>query len=152
MKRLSVLLTVVLIKCLLMMPNAFAVPELISYQGLLNDDSGSPVNASVAVIFSLYDVDTGGVAFWSENQNIEVINGVFNVKLGSSTELDPAIFELDNLYLGIKVDSDTEMTPRQQITSSSYSMRAGESLSQLTCANKEVARFDEASDSWLCFP
>jgi len=128
------------------------VPRLISYQGVLNDETGYPVDGNVSMTFNLYDVLQDGSSLWTETQSVEVSNGVFNVQLGSSTQLDPVIFEHESLYLGIIISPDTEMTPRQRVTTSSYSMRAGESLAQLSCANKEVARFDTATDSWLCFP
>ena len=102
---------------LIFIPNLYAVPNLISYQGVLNDANGNPINnTGLEITFSIYDVKTGGTALWSEVQAVQVIEGVFNVKLGAVEPL-PAIFHSDTLYLGIKAGADQEMTPRQRITS-----------------------------------
>jgi len=100
------------------------VPSLISYQGQLNDRNGVPVNATVNFSFSLYNVATNGTALWTEAQTVPVSNGVFNVQLGAVQALPPVVFAENNLYLGIKVGADSEMTPRQRITSVVYARRA----------------------------
>jgi len=102
---------------------AQAVPPLISYQGQLNDQNGVPVNGTVSFIFSIYDVESGGTALWSEAQTVPVSNGIFNVQLGAVTPLDSSLFVGDELYLGIKAGADAEMTPRQRISSSAYSQK-----------------------------
>ena len=104
--------------------SAFAIPRLISYQGMLNDANGLPISSTVGVTFSIYNAETGGVALWSETQSVPVSNGLFNVKLGSITPLLPSLFDQDSLYLGIQVGSDPEMLPRQQITSGSFVNKA----------------------------
>jgi len=44
---------------LLVSSPSYAVPNLISYQGVLNDASGNPVNnTSLEMTFSIYDVET----------------------------------------------------------------------------------------------
>ncbi len=109
---------------LLLATAAQAVPNLITYQGLLNDQNGVPVTGSVAFVFSIYTSSTGGTALWTESQTIAVSNGIFTAQLGSVTALPTSVFGTDVLYLGIKVGADAEMTPRQRITSSAYSHRA----------------------------
>ena len=108
---------------------ASAVPNLISYQGNLNDGSGSPVTSAVSMTFSLYDVSTGGAALWTEIQTVQVSNGLFNVRLGSVAALPATLFGRDEIYLGVKVGADAEMTPRQRLTTAAYSYRA-EQLTQ----------------------
>lgn len=103
---------------------AQSVPTLISYQGQLNNSSGVPVNGSISFVFSIYGVPTGGAALWTEAQTISVSNGIFNVQLGAVTAIPSMVFAADTLYLGIKVGADSEMTPRQLITSSVFSQRA----------------------------
>ncbi len=103
---------------------AQAVPPLISYQGQLNDQNGVPVNGTVSFIFSIYDVPMGGTALWTEAQTIPVSDGIFNVQLGAVKALPTSIFNQNQLYLGIKAGADEEMTPRQLITPSAYSLRA----------------------------
>lgn len=103
---------------------AYAVPNLISYQGVLNDSGGAPVNATVSMTFTIYNAPTGGSNLWNETQSVQVSNGIFNVQLGSVAPLNSSVFATDTLYLGIKVGADSEMTPRQQITTGSYSYKA----------------------------
>ena len=42
------------------------VPNTINYQGYLTDSAGTPINATVPIIFSLYSDPTGGTALWTE--------------------------------------------------------------------------------------
>lgn len=103
---------------------AYAVPNLMSYQGTLSDATGLPISATVSMTFRIYDVETGGTALWDETQSVPVSNGLFNVKLGSANPISSDLFNQDTLYLGIQVASDPEMIPRQQITSGSYAYKS----------------------------
>jgi hypothetical protein len=89
----------------------------ISYQGNLLDQAGEPVNATVPMTFKLYDAPTGGTALWTEERTgtnaVPVTNGLFHIILGSVTPIDPALLD-QLLWLGISVDGDEEMTPREQ--------------------------------------
>ncbi len=96
------------------------------YQGRLTDSDGSPVNGTKTMTFRLYNVGSGGTALWQESwPNVTVINGLFNVLLGSNTSLGQTIFtENDNLWLGISVGGDSEMTPRIQVGSVPFARQA----------------------------
>lgn len=124
MKRPLICLKLLVIVSLLPLAVAYAVPNLISYQGVLNDKDGVPLSSTVSMTFRIYDVATGGNAVWSETQNVQVSDGLFNVKLGSVQQLPSSVFMQDTLYLGIQVASDPEMTPRQQITTGAYTHKA----------------------------
>ena len=79
-------------------------------------------NASVAMVFRIYDAPTIGSALHTEAQSVVVSNGIFNVVLGSSTAL---ALPFDNpYYLGITIGSDIEMTPRQSLAASPYALRS----------------------------
>jgi len=99
-----------------------AIPQKINYQGYLTNTAGVPVNETVQMRFSIYDVSSGGSALWTETQNIPVINGIYNVALGDVTPI-PLPFDVQ-YYLAIKVGSDPEMTPRKAMTSVGYAFRA----------------------------
>lgn len=126
MKRTSISLKLLVIISLLPLSVAYAIPNLISYQGILNDDSGVPISSTVSMTFRIYDVATGGTAIWSETQSVQVSNGLFNVELGSVQQLPLSVFMQDTLYLGIQVGADPEMAPRQRIASGSYTYRAAQ--------------------------
>jgi len=99
------------------------VPQKISYQGYLVNELDEPLTGSYSVLFSIYDVQTGGTALWNETRTVSVESGVFNIKLGEVNTFPAGLFD-DPRYIGIKVESDPEMTPRQEITSTAFSFRA----------------------------
>lgn len=100
------------------------IPLLMHYQGVLMDASGNPVNGIRSIQFSIYDVFTGGTALWTETQSVTVVNGLFNVVLGSVNPLPGDLFYGSERYLGIKVANDAEMVPRKRLVSVGYSFKA----------------------------
>ncbi len=101
------------------------IPKTISYQGYLTDKTtGDPINNSaVAMIFSIYDVSTGGTALWSQTQDVNVTQGIYNVVLGGGTTPKPINLTFNKqYYLGIKVGTGNEMSPRQSLTSVPYAL------------------------------
>ena len=91
--------------------------RLIPIQGRLTDSSGAPINGSRTMAFNIYNVPTDGAALCSQSGEIILQNGVFNTVMSSC----PAeIFNGQQLYVGITVGLDTEMTPRQPIYPAPY--------------------------------
>lgn len=106
---------------------AEAVAPLITYQGrLLNPGTGAPLNGSFTFTFRLYGTATGGAALWTETKDITVANGLFNTLLGDVTPLPAAIFNGQNLWLGVKVGADAEATPRQRMAPTAYALFAAD--------------------------
>ena len=101
-----------------------AVPIEISYQGYLTDSGGVPVGVPTDITFKLYD-DLDALQWDSGVVAVPVANGVYNVILGASPQpaIDPAIFG-GQLWLGITVEPDAEMVPRQPLTSVGQAIRA----------------------------
>ncbi|GIV72019.1 MULTISPECIES: autotransporter outer membrane beta-barrel domain-containing protein [Caldilinea] len=100
-----------------------AITPLISYQGrLLNPTSGVPQNGTFTFVFRLYNVAEGGAALWTETKDIAVSNGLFSTLLGDVTALPTSIFDGQNLWLGVKVGTDAEATPRQRIAAVAYAL------------------------------
>jgi hypothetical protein len=99
------------------------VPHVLNYQGYLTNPGGTPVNAPVVMTFRLYNGSSGGVALYTETQlSVPVINGLFNAVIGSATPLNLP-FDVP-YWLSVAVNSDAEMSPRQQVTSSAYALRS----------------------------
>ncbi len=98
---------------------AVGINHQINFQGKLVTPTGTNVaDGSYSVVFSIYNVASAGSNLWTETQTLTVTNGIFQVNLGSVTTLPASIdFNTDNIYLGIKVGADAEMTPRIQFTS-----------------------------------
>ncbi|HDQ16506.1 MAG TPA: hypothetical protein ENN31_00030, partial [Candidatus Vogelbacteria bacterium] len=86
----------------------------INYQGrLLEQATGYPVaDSSYSLQFTFYDQATGGNNLWTETRSVSTYNGLFSVMLGASTTLDGVDFSQD-IWLGVKVGADSEMTPRR---------------------------------------
>ena len=98
----------------------------ISYQGRLTDSGGTPSNGTYTMRFVVYNADVAGSSLWdSGNLNIDVENGLFNVKLGVSQ----ASFNGQALWLSIIVDGQT-LSPRQEILPAPYalSLRPGATI------------------------
>jgi hypothetical protein len=102
------------------------VPQQVDCQGFITDTSGTPIDGNYQMVFSIYDVSTGGTALWSEEQTILVINGIYNVQIGQDPVGNPFPSDLfdGQRWLGVTAESDTEMTPRQILTSTPFAMRA----------------------------
>jgi len=99
------------------------IPLTIAYQARLTNSVGAPVSGTQSIQFSLYDVATGGTALWTETQSVTLVNGELSLSLGETTSLPEAVFA-KRLFLGIKVGSDAEMTPRPKLNSAPYSIKA----------------------------
>lgn len=101
---------------------ARAQDRTISFQGVLTDASGAVVaDGSHQLQLSLYDVPTGGVHIWTEQQTVSTAGGVFNVYIGKVT---PLSLSFDRQYwLGIKVQG-IEMAPRAALAVAPYAFRA----------------------------
>ncbi len=109
------------------------VPSTMSYQGRLTDPAGQPVrDGGYPCVFSIWSDSTGGDLLWtSDKVEIVTASGLFSVILGQAPmmALDPAIFSAPNRWLGIAVESQTEMTPRTRLTSVPYAFRADQANS-----------------------
>jgi len=129
-----------------------AVPGFISYQGRVLDGAGgnvgtgTPVNRTI--IFRIWDNPSSTAVanlLYSESQTVTISEGEFSVLVGQGvanvtqtfgySEADKksadlgTVFTGSNRYLGVTVDdgtvaADNEITPRQQIVSTAYAMRA----------------------------
>jgi hypothetical protein len=118
--------------CLLMVSPAPLLqaqpPRPISFQGVLTDTLGkAKPDGQYDFRFNLYDGPTGGMMMWSEQRNLPVLHGLFNVMLGDVTPL--AVLDFANPYwLGIQVGGAPEMMPRMQLSASGFSYHARNAL------------------------
>ncbi len=111
--------------------------------GTVSAPVAAPVNRKI--IFRFWDAATGGTRLWTEEQTVTISLGQFSVLLGqginatgtAAGESRPALDTVftgtgNDRFLGVTVDNgdnnitgaDTEITPRQRITSVAYSLRA----------------------------
>lgn len=108
------------------------IPQLINYNGILADTHGnSVIDGNYLITFNIYDSPTEGILLWTETWNenttkVVVSGGNFNVMLGTHNPILPSFFaDHPATYLGITVGTDSELLPRQQITSVGYAFNAG---------------------------
>ncbi len=102
------------------------VPRLINFQGCLRDGSGNPVAiSSDSVTFKYIAAPPGVNEIWAETQSVNTVSGLFSILLGSSHPLPDSVFNDTLRWLGIRIDSDPEMAPRQRLVSVGYSYRVG---------------------------
>jgi hypothetical protein len=100
-----------------------AIPETISFQGVLRDAAGEIVpDGPYEIQFMLYDAEQGGDMLWEEMQTLEVTDGVFNAILGSMMPF--AMDFADQYWLSVAIMGEPELEPRVALSSSPYALRA----------------------------
>ncbi len=117
------LLAIAALLVLVSSPSLAAIPETMSYEGVLLDAEGVPVeDGDYDITFRVYDVDVGGSALWTETQSVPVAGGVFDVILGT---VAPLSLPFDEAYwLGVAIGADAELTPRHELAAAPYAHRA----------------------------
>ena len=108
---------------------AAAVPGQVSFQGLLLDSGGAPLNGSVDLVFRLFDSSSGGTELWTESHaGTSVLDGVYDVTLGATTPLTQTLLSGGSLWLEIEADGEA-LTPRERLLAVPYALRAAEAES-----------------------
>jgi Phage Tail Collar Domain len=92
----------------------------INYQGRLTDSAGIPLTGTYTVTFGLYDVSSGGAPLATEVQSVQVSQGIFSTTLN----FNPGLINGQALWLGIQVNTDPEMLPRQPFQPVPYALYA----------------------------
>ncbi len=108
---------------------ANAVGSRIPIQGRLTDANGTPLTGTHSIRFCLYDAASGGSVVCEDTNSVEVTNGLFNSEIyGDCGSSD---INGRQLYLGIQVGTDDEMTDRQAIYPVPYafSLKPGANIS-----------------------
>ena len=96
---------------------ATSLYDVIPIQGRLLDRNGNPINGTRTVTMTLYDAATGGTALCTDADPVTAVNGLFNAYMDTCEASD---LNGRQVWLGIKVGSDAEMTPRQKIYAVPY--------------------------------
>ena len=96
--------------------SVYAIPQSITVNGLLTDSNNDSLTGTYEINFTIYDNATGGNVEYNTIKNVTTdANGVYNVVL-SGLDIDFS----EAYYLGVQIESDAEMTPRLNLTSSPY--------------------------------
>ncbi len=101
-----------------------SLDDKIPIQGQLTDASGTPLAGTYDLTFRLYNAASGGTPLCEDTDAVSVDNGLFFAEMDFCTASN---INGQQLYLGIEVGSDGEMTPRQPIYALPYawSLRPG---------------------------
>ena len=107
--------------------HASTPPRVLTEEGRLAGADGTPSTGAATLTFAVYDAPTGGTALWSETQTVTLgAGGYFAAQLGLGLPLPAEAFDGPTRYLGIRVDGEAEMTPRQVVSSVPYALLAGD--------------------------
>ncbi len=132
MHRLQRIISILIISILSLFAVALGdTPKQLNYQGSLSDDTGNPVpDGSFYMRFRLWTNPIEGEAVWdSELREVQVTNGLFNYNLGDTVPLKASTFqESPELWLGIKIGTDPEISPRTKLRSVGYAFEADHAL------------------------
>jgi len=102
---------------------ADGAPSTILYQGRLTQANGDPITTETAISFKIYPTSDGvSPLFTKDTSLIPDGNGVFTVELGPLNITSH--LQGTARYLGITVEDDPEMIPRQVLTSVPYAVSA----------------------------
>jgi hypothetical protein len=95
------------------------------YEGFVTHEDGSVVNGDAELTFSLYVEERGGTALYQETQTLKVRFGQVSTEIGIVSPLDLSLFR-DNtdLYLGVTVNNEPELSPRLRLTGTPYAASA----------------------------
>lgn len=117
-----------------------AINQQINFQGKLTNPDGTNVpSGSYSIRFRIYtdaSLDATNACLpgsntckWEDTESISVTDGIFSYALGSdgTAPLPGSVdFDAPALYLGIKVGTDAEMSPRIQLTAAPYAFNSNQ--------------------------
>ena len=123
----------------------------VSFQGRLNNAAGAPAaNGPYDMVFKFYDATTNGVLLLTDRHissgtPVTVSGGIYTVLLGdgeivpgTETNLWNVFLNHPQVYIGISVAAEPEMTPRMLLTRTPYAVRADDAL---TLSGRSAAQF-----------
>ena len=124
-------------------------PDTFLYQGRFTDSGGAPLAPPVAVTFSLWNADAGGVSAWNSGEIVLQAGdideqGVFSVELGP---VDGSVFNGAQRWLEIQITGEAPMTPRQLISSAPYAVSAQEAARADAVVNNAINSASIANDT-----
>lgn len=119
---------------------AQSAPSLINYQGQLLDATGAPMPAGDYVFeVRMFTGESGGTAVWGPQifngqsgtglgPRVVLVDGRFNVILGpedtQERELSSVVADNPSLFIELKVGTANPISPRQQLLSAPFALKA----------------------------
>lgn len=107
--------------------NLWAIPAGFNLQGRLTDANGVNRDGTFLIKFSIFANETGGASIWEVTKDVKVQNGNFQIVLagprdeGSHETIENQVQGLNAAYVEIRVGSEQQLAPRQQLLRSPFS-------------------------------
>ena len=93
----------------------------INFQGRLTTPDGAPVaDADYSLTFKLYNLAVGGAALATDTNSVHTDGGLFNTSLSFGAALPQ--FNGQELYVGVTLSGESEMTPRIAVRPVPYAL------------------------------
>lgn len=118
------------------------VPARVPVQGYLTATDGTAVDGGKTIEFRLYDVASGGTAWYTETQIATVDKGNLTVYLGAITPLDINQFRRGTAYLGVTISGESEMQPRLELATVPFAAYAAYAQETAAVPPGAVMMFD----------
>ena len=101
------------------------VPRELSYQGRLTDDVGTAVDTTADLTIVIFADEAGTTPLWQETHpDVTVVNGLFDVVLGSINPIPDTVFNGEVRWLGMQIESGPMSTVLVPILSAAYSIKS----------------------------
>jgi hypothetical protein len=106
------------------------VPSLLNFSGRLGTEAGDYTGVA-DVTLTLWDDETSAEAthvLWADTQDVYVDAGRFHLLLGADpgNPMPDGLLTVGELYVGVSVNGEAEMTPRMRVASVPFSLYAGD--------------------------
>ena len=103
----------------------WTMPQTMNYQGFLREPDGSLTTGTYTITARIYVTATGGTAVYETTvPNVTVRDGMFNIVLGDDPALPAVAFSAAPRYIGISLNTDPELIPRQRLHAVPWAMTA----------------------------
>ncbi|XLQ20057.1 MAG: discoidin domain-containing protein [Candidatus Moraniibacteriota bacterium] len=105
----------------------------LTYHGKLTDTNNVAVSdGDYDFTLTIYDAESGGTCLWTSrgtcgtptSKTLTITNGIFSTTLGESGDNVLDITFDSNYYLGVTINSNSEMTPRRKITPTGFALNS----------------------------
>ncbi|MCH8838239.1 MAG: tail fiber domain-containing protein [Candidatus Marinimicrobia bacterium] len=108
---------------------------------MLTDNAGTIVtDGSYSFALSLYNVQSGGTALWTETKSITVADGLFTTALGDQVAFPASLTFNQPYWLDIQVDGE-QLSDRIALLSAPYSIRTARADTSLIVISPEEAPY-----------
>ena len=121
------------------------VPHFISYQGRMVYESGEPMVGRQSLTFTLYPDSLDGDVLWTETHDVVIDSlGLYNVMLGTITTFPDSVDFSQPYWLGITLESGSELYPRYRLSASPYALN----LASMGANDRQMLQWNALESKW----